>query len=62
MSLGATGALRNAPRLAREAAEAGARDIQSLGVGQATLQAARGLGDRIPPMGPQLEMQACWCY
>ena len=56
LSLGGSAVLRNAPRLAREAAEAGAKDIKSLGVGQATLATLQEGIDRIPPMGPQLQV------
>lgn len=38
------------------ALRAGAKDIQSLGVGQATLATLQKGIDRIPPMGPQLQV------
>lgn len=38
------------------ALRAGAKDIQSLGVGQATLATLQEGIDRIPPMGPQLQV------
>ena len=59
VGLGAPRLIRNAPGLLQDAARAGAQDIQSLGVGQATMQAAQGLVDRIPPMppiGPQVQL------
>ena len=46
----------HATKIAREAAEAGAKDIKSLGVGQATLATLQEGIDRIPPMGPQLQV------
>ena len=56
LSLGGTAVLRNAPKLAKEAVEAGAKDIKNLGVGQATLATLQEGIDRIPPMGPQLQV------
>ena len=56
VSLGATGAIRQAPRLAKEVAEAGAKDIKNLGVGQATLATLQEGIDRLPPPGPQMQL------
>lgn len=56
LSLGGTAVLRNAPKLAKEAVKAGAKDIKNLGVGQATLATLQEGIDRIPPMGPQLQV------
>ena len=55
----ATGAAPLAKGLAKavpSALRAGAKDIQSLGVGQATLATLQEGIDRIPPMGPQLQV------
>lgn len=60
LSLGGSAALRNAPKLVRETVEAGAKDLKNLGVGQATLQTARELGDSISLPGPQMELANAW--
>lgn len=56
LSLGGTAVLRKGPKLVKEAVKAGAKDIKNLGVGQATLATLQEGIDRIPPMGPQLQV------
>ena len=63
VSLGGSSLLRNAPKLARKFAQGGADDLaranqllQKSGVGQATLATLQEGIDRIPPMGPQLQV------
>ena len=43
-------------KAAPSALRAGVKDIQSLGVGQATLQTARDFVDKMPPMKPPMQL------